>query len=152
MTTVTLPTESLGHLRPAPCMHARCRAGAGTRIQYERVFRWLCRNYTGGWDRTEALQRFIDEHPTAQVRTGNRGRIVQCLVNRHLQPKPTGPTGGAVQAPVPHARAADLHRSGGAGGGRQVQMAAAPGPHMAALPPPGTPAARGPRSAVGGMV
>ena len=62
-----------------------------TRSQYRRVFRWLCTHYDGPWDRTEPLQRFLDDHPEAVVRSGIRGRIVQCLVNRHLEPRPAGP-------------------------------------------------------------
>ena len=62
-----------------------------TRNQYRRVFRWLCAHYDGPWDRTEPLQHFLDEHPEAVVRNGIRGRIVPCLVNRHIQPRPAGP-------------------------------------------------------------
>ena len=85
-----------------------------TRSQYERVFRWLCQNYDGPWDRTEPLQRFLDEHPDAVVRSGIRGRIVQCLVNRHLVPRPTGPPIflSNLQRPRRHAK-----KGGGGGDG-----------------------------------
>ena len=60
----------------------------GTRGQYVRAFRWLQREYQGAYDRMEPMQEFIDQHPKCK---GIRGRIIQCLINRHLQPRPNGP-------------------------------------------------------------
>lgn len=75
-----------------------------TQTHYRRVFAWLTQhgrpvggggpgaaNYTGPWDRTEPLQQFLNEHPNPSVRTGIRGRICQCLLNRYVQPRPIGP-------------------------------------------------------------
>lgn len=64
------------------------RLTTGTSDQYKRAFRWLRKEYAGGFDRTEPLQAFIDQHPSCR---GIRGRIVQSLVNRHMSPKPIGP-------------------------------------------------------------
>ena len=60
----------------------------GTRGQYGRAFRWLQREYHGTYERMEPIQEFIDHHPKCK---GIRGRIIQCLINRHLQPRPSGP-------------------------------------------------------------
>ena len=54
-----------------------------------RAFRWLQREYKGTYERTEPIQTFISEHPKFQ---GIRGRIIQSVINRHLDPKPRGPT------------------------------------------------------------
>lgn len=70
----------------------------GTRNQYKRAFRWLRREYGGAYDRTEPLQAFVNENPSCK---GIRGRIVQCLVNRHLSPKPVGPPITIMRAIIP---------------------------------------------------
>ena len=62
---------------------------AGTRGQYMRAFRWLQREYNGTYERTEPIQAFVNQHPKCQ---GIRGRIIQSVVNRHLDPKPAGPS------------------------------------------------------------
>lgn len=74
-----IPELRLDRLRP------------GSQRHYERVFRWLCENFSGSWSRTEPLQAFLDGHDDPAVRHGTRGRIVQSLVNRHVDPRPEGP-------------------------------------------------------------
>ena len=75
----TIPVGALDGLRPS------------TQGQYQRIFRWLCAEYTGTWERTEPLQQWVDAHPSPAVHAGLRGRVVQCLVNRHIVPRPLGP-------------------------------------------------------------
>jgi hypothetical protein len=46
--------------------------------------------YRGDWKRTEPLQRFVDE--VWQDGKKLRARVLQCVINRYLIPRPQGPS------------------------------------------------------------
>ena len=78
-------------MESTPRMIPLDKLGPATQAQYVRVLRWLAGQFPGPWDRTEPIQAFIDAHPDTGLRTGLRGRVVQSIVNRYLDPLPKGP-------------------------------------------------------------